>query len=294
MTKLQQIVKKAQQLRKQYPNKYSKWTDYIKSASKQVAGFEGVSRQGNKTQVHYSRATPATKKKAAPAAKKKAAPAKKKAAPAAYQKSLFGIKKPAVKKTKLQGLAGLFDTSIIKDIDSLKKQYFKLAKKYHPDAGGTTIQFQQLQSEYEKLLDSLLKGSSFTTEQKDNEIDLDKAMRGIIDAIINLDGLNIELIGKWLWISGNTFPVRTILSSVGLEFLKKQGQAYWVYKGVESRSKGGTSMEDIKKKYGSQKIDIKPRKSIDGINIGRISASQKVKLKTQLKRAMKALDKRPI
>jgi hypothetical protein len=140
----------------------------------------------------------------------------------------------------------------------------------------------------------LLKGSSFTTEQKDNEIDLDKAMRGIIDAIINLDGLNIELIGKWLWISGNTFPVRTILSSVGLEFLKKQGQAYWVYKGVESRSKGGTSMEDIKKKYGSQKIDIKPRKSIDGINIGRISASQKVKLKTQLKRAMKALDKRPI
>ena len=279
MTKLQQIVKEAQKIRKQYPKKYSKWTDYIKAASKQVAGFEGVSRQGNKTQVHYSRATPRTKKKAAPAA---------------YQKSLFGVKKAAVKKTKLQGLAGLFDTSIIKDIDSLKKQYFKLAKKYHPDAGGTTIQFQQLQSEYEKLLDSLLKGSSFTTEQKDNEIDLDKAMRGIIDAIINLDGLNIELIGKWLWISGNTYPVRTILSSVGLEFLKKQGQAYWVYKGVESRSKGGTSMEDIKKKYGSQKIDIKPRKSIDGINIGRISASQKVKLKTQLKRAMKALDKRPI
>jgi uncharacterized protein HemX len=94
MTKLQQIVKKAQQIRKQYPNKYSKWTDYIKAASKQVAGFEGVSRQGNKTQVHYSRAAPAAKKKAAPkkaapAAKKKAAP--KKAAPAAYQKSLFGV-----------------------------------------------------------------------------------------------------------------------------------------------------------------------------------------------------------
>ena len=106
MTKLQQIVKEAQKIRKQYPNKYSKWTDYIKAASKQVAGFEGVSRQGNKTQVHYSRAAPAAKKKAAPAAKKKTAPAaKKKAAPVkkavpkkAVQTALFGVKKPAVKK----------------------------------------------------------------------------------------------------------------------------------------------------------------------------------------------------
>jgi hypothetical protein len=115
MTKLQQIVKKAQQLRKQYPTKYSKWTDYIKAASKQVAGFEGVSRQGNKTQVHYSRAAPAAKKKAAPAkkkaapvAKKKAAPAaKKKAAPAAkkkaapaYQKSLFGVNNKNISTSK--------------------------------------------------------------------------------------------------------------------------------------------------------------------------------------------------
>lgn len=280
MTKLQQIVKKAQQLRKQYPNKYSKWTDYIKAASKQVAGFDGVTRSGNKTTVKYSRAEkPATKK---------AAPKK------AVQTALFGVKKLAVKKTKLPGLAGLFDTSIIKDIDSLKKQYFKLAKKYHPDAGGTTSQFQQLQSEYEKLLQAILKGSNFTTEQKDNEVELDKAMRGIIDAIISLDGIVIELIGKWLWISGNTYPVRTVLKSAGLLFLKKEGKPYWVYKGIESKSKGGTSMEDIKKKYGSQKIDIKPQKSISGSKVERITASQKVKLKTQLKRAIKALDKRPI
>jgi hypothetical protein len=104
MTKLQQIVKKAQQIRKQYPNKYSKWTDYIKAASKQIAGFEGVTRSGNKTTVKYSRAekAPAKKKaaakKAAPAPKKAAPAAKKKAAPAAYQKSLFGVKKTPAKK----------------------------------------------------------------------------------------------------------------------------------------------------------------------------------------------------
>jgi hypothetical protein len=98
MTKLQQIVKEAQKIRKQYPNKYSKWTDYIKAASKKVAGFEGVTRSGNKTTVKYSRAEKAPAKKKAAPAKKKAAPVKKKAAPAAYQKSLFGVKKAAVKK----------------------------------------------------------------------------------------------------------------------------------------------------------------------------------------------------
>lgn len=87
MTKLQQIVKKAQQLRKQYPNKYSKWTDYIKAASKQVAGFEGVTRSGNKTTVKYSRAEKAPAKKKAAA--KKAKPVK------AVQKTLFGVKKKA-------------------------------------------------------------------------------------------------------------------------------------------------------------------------------------------------------
>lgn len=84
MTKLEKIVKAAKALRKKYPNKYNKWTDYIKAASKQVAGFEGVSRKGDKTTVHYSKKSPATKKKAAP---KKAT-----------QTTLFGVKKAAPKK----------------------------------------------------------------------------------------------------------------------------------------------------------------------------------------------------
>lgn len=84
MTKLEKIVKAAKALRKKYPNKYSKWTDYIKAASKQVSGFEGVSRKGDKTTVHYSKKGPATKKKAAP---KKAT-----------QSTLFGVKKAAPKK----------------------------------------------------------------------------------------------------------------------------------------------------------------------------------------------------
>lgn len=129
MTKLQQIVKKAQQIRKQYPNKYSRWTDYIKAASKQIAGFEGVTRSGNKTTVKYSRAEK-------PAAKKKAAAAKKAAPVKAVQKTLFGVKKATVKSVELAKLyskalksipGSETQKKIIVQIEALKDKGYKLA-----------------------------------------------------------------------------------------------------------------------------------------------------------------------
>lgn len=186
-------------------------------------------------------------------------------------------------------LSGLFDTSVIKDIDQLKKQYFQLAKKYHPDAGGTTAQFQNLQAEYEKLLNNLLRGSNLSKEQKDNELVIDKAIRDVIDALINIEDINIELIGKWLWITGNTYPVRQSLKNAGLIFIKKEGKPYWVYKGVESAGRGKTAMEDIKRKYGVYEIKPPTTKKI-----GAIPKVNKIKLKAGLKRLTKALNKRPI
>lgn len=268
MTTLQKIVKAAKALKKQYPNRYPKWTDYVKAASKTVPTAKKVG-----------------------AVSKKAAPKKKPSATA--KKSVHkDTKSHNVNIKVVSGLGQYFDTSVIKDIDALKKQYFKLAKKYHPDAGGTTAQFQQLQSEYEKLLNALLRGSNFTQEQKDNEIELDKAMRAVIDALVGLEGITIELIGKWLWISGNTYPVRNVLKSAGLIFFKKDGVAYWVYKGVESKSRGGTTMDEIKQRYGAKKIDVTPQKKLSGM--GSISPAQKVRLKTQLKRVIRALNKRPV
>jgi len=188
-------------------------------------------------------------------------------------------------------IGAIFDTQIILDLDSLKKQYFKLAKKYHPDAGGTTVQFQQLQAEYEQLLQKVLKGSNLNTEQKENEIVIDKAIRDIIDAIINIDGLDIEVVGKWLWVGGETYPVRTTLKQSGLEFIKKAGVPYWVYKGSESKGRGKMSIEEIRAKYGSQKMEAPKNRKISGFTI---TATQRAKLKRALIKLTKGLDKRPV
>jgi len=193
------------------------------------------------------------------------------------------------KRGYMLGIGKIFDTDALMDLDALKKQYFKLAKIYHPDAGGNKEQFQALQNEYEILFKKLLSGAKLSSEQKTNETVIDTEIRKIIDEIILLDGITIELIGQWLWIGGNTYPLRTVLKQCGLSFIKKAGVPYWVYKGVPSSSRGKTSMEDIKNKYGVHKFDLKQTKKISGVK--KIS---KVRLKFALMKLKRALNHRLI
>jgi hypothetical protein len=125
MTTLQKIVKEAKALRKKYPKKYAKWTDYVKAASKKISGLDKVTKTGNKTTVHYSKKAPATKKKAAP---KKA-----------VQSSLFGVKKKAAprsthKDTKshnvnIRVVSGVGSALTMRDY--LEKSIISQTKKYN-------------------------------------------------------------------------------------------------------------------------------------------------------------------
>jgi len=310
MSALQLIIKEAKSLKKSFPKRFTKWTDYVKQASAIYA-----SKHGGKSPVGKKKAVKKiagssdyyTRKKEGRVIPRKLtkktnktvlrSPLKKKAAKKPSEQSILNkihkVKHEVERLDELQHkhMSGIFDVKIISDLDSLKKQYFKLAKKYHPDAGGTTIQFQQLQAEYDILLKKLLKGSSLNTEQRENEIVIDQAIRDIIDALINIEGLDIDVIGKWLWVGGQTYPVRTILKQVGLEFIKKAGVPYWVYKGSESKGRGKMSIEEIKAKYGSHKMEAPKTKKISGF---RITATQRAKLKRALTKLTKGLDKRPI
>ena len=42
MTTLEKIVKEAKSLKKNYPKKFEKWTDYIKEASKKYSELEEI------------------------------------------------------------------------------------------------------------------------------------------------------------------------------------------------------------------------------------------------------------
>jgi hypothetical protein len=189
---------------------------------------------------------------------------------------------------KIGALYEFFDLKGLTDIDSLKKAYFKLAKVYHPDAGGTNEQFQKLQKEYESLFKTIMSGSNLSANDIANEIELDENLRQAVNAIIGIPSLNVELIGKWIWVSGNTYPIKNELKNAGFMFapVKKM----WYYKGIESAGRGKLTIDQIRKKYGSQAIQKEGIKKIQGI--GSISLVKRKKFLSSLKKALKALDNR--
>jgi hypothetical protein len=114
MTTLQKIVSAAKKLKKQHPNKYSKWTDYIKAAAKTVKPA----------------AKKAVKKVGAVKAKKKAAPAKRKAPAVKHtDKGSHNVKIRVVSGTgTIYSVRDKLEKSVELDLEMLARYQLKLKK----------------------------------------------------------------------------------------------------------------------------------------------------------------------
>lgn len=77
----------------------------------------------------------------------------------------------------------------------------------------------------------------------------------IIAVLLSLDGLEVELCGRWLWIGGETRRHKEALKAAGCRWCSKKGLWSWHFPedGVKRRRKT-SSMNEIRNKYGSQRF----------------------------------------
>jgi hypothetical protein len=137
-----------------------------------------------------------------------------------------------------------------------------LAFIYHPDKGGDTVLMQILNDRYDRLSEEFIKGNTdFSEGRKEYEMQVSEEIREMLDRIMFLQGVDIEVIGGWIWITGNTFAVRTTLKSLGFMFSHPKTAWYW-HKG-EYRKKNGKiqSMDEMRDFWGTQKIENQPETS---------------------------------
>jgi curved DNA-binding protein CbpA len=136
----------------------------------------------------------------------------------------------------------------IKTIEELKKAYKRLAMQHHPDKGGTTEQMQEINAEYEKMFNLIKSGQTNATEENSEDF------IEVVNAIINCIGLEIEICGNWIWVSGDTYTHKETLKKNGFRWAVKKRMWYWRPAGYVKKTKKQYSMEEIRKMHGSEKI----------------------------------------
>lgn len=144
----------------------------------------------------------------------------------------------------------------ITTLEELKKQYRKLALQYHPDkpTGDTEI-FKAINKEYHELFE-LVKDTHKTKDGKTYNKTVNEKASDFIDLInklIKLYGIHIEVIGSFVWVSGETKPHKETLKELGFRF--HTAKKVW-YKAPQDYIKYNKAkkytMQDIRNMYGVQ------------------------------------------
>ena len=161
----------------------------------------------------------------------------------------------------------------LNSMEAVKKQYRKLAMKYHPDRGGNEEVFKQINNEYEEAMEQAKINETRKAKTKKEEDFIksqymnSKNFREKIDKLIVLEGIEIEITGTWLWLRGNTYKYKEYLKSEFNAQWSKSKKCWFISPNKDFRkTKGykGKNMSDIRNIYGSTKIKSEGTILIEG------------------------------
>lgn len=138
----------------------------------------------------------------------------------------------------------------ISTLEEAKKLYRELAKQHHPDKGGDVEIMKQVNSEYDFICAKILKGENLNTEDFNEAWSNSQLFKEKIDAIIHIDGLIIEIVGLWLWITGDTRNHKETLKAAGYWWASKKLAWYWRPESAAG-GRGKYSLDELRSKHGS-------------------------------------------
>lgn len=151
----------------------------------------------------------------------------------------------------------------VKSIEELKRVYKKLAMQHHPDVCGDDVAMKEINREYDLLFPQLkdvhenVNGETYRSNTASTETA--EEFKEIINALIHLDGITIEVIGSWLWVTGNTYPNRKALKELHFQFSKSKTAWYYHTSDYRKTSNKTFSLEQIRDLYGSQTVKTEPQ-----------------------------------
>lgn len=145
-------------------------------------------------------------------------------------------------------------------VKEIKALYRRLAKAHHPDWGGSNEVMAEINSAYHDALSGRHGETSSGWDGKPHTYYYRRDVeQGAMDKIsellgLKLQGCTIELIGTWVWVSGDTKPVRHLLKAAGMRWHRERRRWYWRQWGRSAYT--GVPFAVLRSVYGSKIFEV--------------------------------------
>lgn len=149
------------------------------------------------------------------------------------------------------------------NLNELKAAYKVLVMANHPDLGGDEEIMKAINIEHDKVFEVLKRKQNLAAEVPDSGVrettESPEEFRNIVEALLKIKGIEVELCGSWLWISGDTYESKDALRACGCKWSRSKRRWYWRHAEDGAHwSHGRSSMKQIRERYGSQWLGNKP------------------------------------
>jgi len=140
-------------------------------------------------------------------------------------------------------------------LEKLKKQYRKLVFMHHPDKNGDSEKMKSVNNEYDKLF-KILKdvhqtkdGETYTAKQTSTETA--DQFKDLINKLMKMDDIEIEIIGCFVWVTGNTRAYKDKLKELKFQWHSKKTAWFLKPENYRCKSRKNYEFDEIREMYGT-------------------------------------------
>jgi len=120
---------------------------------------------------------------------------------------------------------------------------------------GQDEMLKTIKAEYSTLM-SVLTESKTVEAMKEEDFTLTDIIKNLQEKV-NPEGLKLEIVGKWLWLSGATFTIKEALKELGFRYSPDKKSWYWRSDEDRSSNEKPIPFDMIREKFGSQQVALR-------------------------------------
>jgi len=154
--------------------------------------------------------------------------------------------------------------------EKAKAHYRTLVFQHHPDRGGDTRTMQNINAEWAKFQADYARNEAYRRQEnahaegKKSAADyhdmnaVSELLRMKIEFALNLDGVDVELMGLWIWLTGNTKAhkeaIKANTANESIKWAWSPDKSAWYFASIPSMNRQRRTLDEIRDLHGSQRF----------------------------------------